>query len=41
MASHKNMDIDSDKDILENIYIGIDINKGILQNVDIGKISYR
>ena len=37
MASPENIDIDIDKDILENI----DIDKGILQNIDIDKISYR
>ena len=37
MASPEN--IDTDKDILENI--DIDIDRGILQNIDIDKISYR
>ena len=47
----ENIDIDIDKDnlnnmdidmaILENIDIDIDIDKGILQNIDIDKISYR
>ena len=37
MASPEN--IDTDKDILENI--DIDIDMGILQNIDIDKISYR
>jgi len=37
----KNIDIDIDMAILENIDIDIDIDKGILQNIDIDKISYR
>ena len=43
----KNIDIDIDMVILENIDIdmdfleNIDIDKGILQNIDIDKISYR
>ena len=35
MAIHKNIDIDIDKDILENIDIDIDIDKVILENIDI------
>ena len=35
----KNIDIDIDKDILENIDIVIDIDKEILENIDIDKIS--
>ena len=37
----ENIDIDIDKDILENIDIDIDIDKEILENIDIDKISNR
>ena len=33
----ENIDIDIDKDILENINIDIDIDKNILENIDIDK----
>ena len=41
MASLENIDIDIDKDILENIDIDIGIDRGILQNIDIDKIPNR
>ena len=37
----KNIDIDIDKEILENIDTDIDIEKEILENIDIDKISNR
>ena len=37
----ENIDIDIDKEILENIDIDIDIDKEILENTDIDKISNR
>ena len=37
----KDIDIDIDMVILENIDIDIDIDKAILQNIDIDKISNR
>ena len=40
-AIQKNIDIDIDMVILENIDIDIDIDKAILQNIDIDKISNR
>ena len=40
-ANLKNIDIDIDKEILENIDIDIDIDKEILENIDIDKIANR
>ena len=37
----ENIDIDIDKEILENIDIDIDIDKEISENIDIDKISNR
>ena len=34
-------DINTDKEILENININIDVDKDILENIDIDKISNR
>ena len=41
MVIFENIDIDIDKEILENIDIDIDIDKEILENIDIDRILKR